>query len=151
MTRKILFGRLALAGCTLIAATQIGRAQMTMSESATAPVPGPYDISQLQFQTAGNVQPSGGFPVGFNYYWDASTTSPGKPGSTFTTGSNPGGYVLNSVTVLTIPVGAFVAQINVFVEGARHTVTYHRHCQLSQVAHRAWHHRTTAFCAGQSQ
>ena len=106
MTRKILFGRLALAGCTLIAATQIGRAQMTMSESATAPVPGPYDISQLQFQTAGNVQPSGGFPVGFNYYWDASTTSPGKPGSTFTTGSNPGGYVLNSVTVLTIPVGA---------------------------------------------
>jgi hypothetical protein len=86
----------------LVAATQIGQAQ-TMSESSTAPVPGTYDVSQLQFHATGSTaQPAGGFPNGFNYYWDANNNNPGKPGSTFTTGSNPGGYILNSVTVNTV-------------------------------------------------
>jgi hypothetical protein len=107
MTSKTLFGKLALAGCTLIAATTIGRAQPVMSESATAPVPGAYDVSQLVGHSPTlTTQPAGGFPTGFNYYWDASVTSPGKPGSTFTTGSNPGGYILKTVTVGTAAAGA---------------------------------------------
>ena len=57
----------------------------------TAPTPGAYDIAQ----TNGIV---GGFadtPPGLNYYIDNSS----PPGETFTTGSNPNGYVLGSAAI----------------------------------------------------
>lgn len=93
MTSKTLFGKLALAGCSLIAATTIGRAQVTITDIGPAlPTPGTYDVYQFLFQ-AGNPQPG---PL--NYYTDAGT----RVGSTFVTPSaNPGGYVLNSVTLKT--------------------------------------------------
>jgi hypothetical protein len=53
-----------------------------------APTPGPDDQSQL---TTGGVSN----PPGFNYYVNNNPA----PGQTFTTGSNPGGYILNSLSV----------------------------------------------------
>lgn len=57
--------------------------------SSIAPTPGPDDQSQLT--TPGGAQN----PPGFNYYVNNNP----PPGQTFTTGSNPGGYVLNSLSV----------------------------------------------------
>ena len=63
---------------------------------ATAPVPGPYDVSQLS--TAGQAN----MPDGLNYYTDnQSDHNAGEPGQTFTTGSGAAGYVLNSIAVKT--------------------------------------------------
>ena len=59
---------------------------------ATAPLPSGFDIAQLS--TAGNV----GNPSGLNYYSDDDAT--GVPGQTFTTGSNPDGYLLSSLYIL---------------------------------------------------
>ena len=56
---------------------------------ASAPTPGPEDISQL---TTGS-----GNPDGLNYYFDNAS----PPGQTFTTGSNPNGYLLTSLAVQT--------------------------------------------------
>ena len=71
-----------------------------MDIGATAPTPGTYDISQLSIsgnQTA---------PDGLNYYTDNQTGhSTGEPGQTFTTGTNPGGYMLTSVTLRTGGIG----------------------------------------------
>jgi hypothetical protein len=58
---------------------------------ATAPVPGADDISQLV------APPIYDNPDGLNYYFNNGT----PPGQTFTTGSNPAGYVLNSLSLLT--------------------------------------------------
>jgi hypothetical protein len=100
MKSKILFSKLALAGCALVAATTIGRAQPTFKDTGTttAPTPGANDIYQLLTGLANG--DSGGFG-GANYYDNNSGTStPGASGSTFKTGSgNPGGYILNSITV----------------------------------------------------
>jgi autotransporter-associated beta strand protein len=54
-----------------------------------APAGSGYDIAQLS--TAGNQ----GAPAGLNYYDDNGT----PPGQTFTTGSNPYGYTLNSLYI----------------------------------------------------
>jgi hypothetical protein len=75
-----------------MAATQISRAQLpaTLTElGATAPTPGASDQAQLF------CNPTAGNPTSLNYYWDNST----PPGQTFTTGSNPGNYVLSSVAL----------------------------------------------------
>ncbi|MGC3956972.1 MAG: hypothetical protein QM813_03090 [Verrucomicrobiota bacterium] len=58
---------------------------------ATPPTPGVDDISQLTTPAGPNN------PDGLNYYFDNGT----PPGQTFTTGSNPNGYVLNSLYVAT--------------------------------------------------
>ena len=58
---------------------------------ASAPTPGTYDIAQ----TNGIVGGYANTPPGLNYYIDNSQ----PPGETFTTGSNPNGYVLNSAAV----------------------------------------------------
>jgi len=96
MTKLKTSGRLALTGALLLAAAGAGRAQLaaTLTEisSATPPVPGTYDSAQLLCSAVT------GKPGGLNYYWDNGTPN----GSTFYTGSNAGGYVLNAVTLKTI-------------------------------------------------
>ncbi len=75
-------------------------AQTLTDIGTAAPTPGTYDISQLSIsgnQTA---------PDGLNYYTDNQTGhSTGEPGQTFTTGTNPGGYMLTSVTLRTGGIG----------------------------------------------
>ena len=71
-------------------------AAVTLTDiGATAPTPGTYDIYQL---TSG-----GGEPPSLNYYWDDGANNPtvGYPSQTFTTGSNPQGYILTSVALQT--------------------------------------------------
>jgi PKD repeat protein len=95
MKHNTLINRLALAGCALLAATQLGRAQIaaTLTDiGPTTPVPGANDQSQLLFRTGT------GNPDGLNYYWDNGS----PPGSTFTTGGNAGGYVLNTLALKTL-------------------------------------------------
>ena len=71
-------------------------AQTITDIGATAPTPGTYDISQLSI--SGN-QTS---PDGLNYYTDnQSDHGNGEPGQTFTTGANPGGYMLTSLAIRT--------------------------------------------------
>jgi hypothetical protein len=60
--------------------------------SNTVPVASGFDIAQLS--TAGNV----GNPSGLNYYSDNGAGA--EPGQTFTTGSNPDGYLLSSLYIL---------------------------------------------------
>ena len=97
MTSKTLFGRLALAGCLLIAATQISQAQITATLTdigVTAPVPGANDVSQLLDQGAAANAPG----MSTSYYSDNNP----RAGSTFTTGSgNSGGYILDTLAVKT--------------------------------------------------
>ena len=77
------------AGLALTVAVQ---AQVVLTDiGPTAPTPGPNDISQLTAATAAQK------PDGLNYYVD----NPSPPGQTFTTGSNPEGYVLTSLSILT--------------------------------------------------
>jgi hypothetical protein len=57
----------------------------------TAPTPGTYDVSQTNGVVGGNAAT----PPGLNYYIDNSS----PPGETFTTGSNPHGYVLGSASI----------------------------------------------------
>ena len=96
MKKMKIVSKLALAASLLLAATSPGQAQLagTLSEisSATPPVPGPYDSAQLLYSAVT------GKPGGLNYYWDSGTPN----GSTFYTGANAGGYILNSVTVKTL-------------------------------------------------
>lgn len=96
MKKTKIVSKLALAGSLLMAATGAGRAQLaaTLSEisSATPPVPGVYDSAQLLYSAVT------GKPGGLNYYWDSGTPN----GSTFYTGGNAGGYILNSVTIKTL-------------------------------------------------
>ena len=94
MIKRKLMGRIALAGCLLLAAAGISRAgsNCTIIESSSAPTPGAYDQSQLLEGTLNGTE-----PPGLNYYWNN-----GNPmGSTFTTGNNPGGYILNSLAIQT--------------------------------------------------
>ena len=79
----------AALGCASHARAQVAA---TLTDfGTTAPVPGANDISQLVAPVTYNN------PDGLNYYFDNAT----PPGQTFTTGSNPGGYVLNSLSLLT--------------------------------------------------
>ena len=71
-------------------------AQTLVDFGPTAPSVGPNDIAQLSSlgNTAAN---AGGKPEGLNYYIDNTN----NPGQIFTTGSNPSGYVLTSVSFMT--------------------------------------------------
>ncbi len=63
---------------------------------ATTPTPSPQDISQLSIAGETNM------PDQLNYYTDNQTDQhAGEPGQTFTTASNPAGYILNSLAVQT--------------------------------------------------
>ena len=75
------------------------RAQFTTSAvdfGGTDPIPGPDDISQLLTDNGSPDKPDG-----MNYYFDNGT----PPGQVFTTGSNPNGYVLNSMYIRTAGLG----------------------------------------------
>jgi len=75
-------------------------AQTLTDIGATAPTPGTYDISQLS--VSGNTSN----PNGLNYFTDNQTGhGNGEPGQTFTTGANPGGYLVTSVTLRTGGIG----------------------------------------------
>jgi hypothetical protein len=74
----------------IISAALLGQAgnapaQGVFDYGASAPTPGASDISQLTSQANSG-------PTGLNYYVDS-----GNPGQTFTTGSNPQGYVLSTL------------------------------------------------------
>lgn len=60
---------------------------------ANAPIPGPDDQYQTNFVALAQSPPPGG--GAFNYYVDANPS----PGQTFTTGSNPNGYVLSTLAL----------------------------------------------------
>jgi hypothetical protein len=82
----LFLSRLILAAGLLVAGGL--HAQPTIGDiGPNPPTPGPDDQSQL---TVG-----GGNPDGLNYYFDNGT----PPGQTFTTGSNPGGYTLNTLSL----------------------------------------------------
>src|ERR1019366_5221904 len=81
-----------LAAAALLLWTTGANAQVVLTDiGATAPVPGANDISQLT--------PASGAqnPDGLNYYFDNGN----PPGQTFTTGSNPQGYVITSLAIKT--------------------------------------------------
>ncbi len=96
MTSKTLFGKLASAGCTLIAAIGIGRAQTVTITDIGPAIPTLEAIAVVQT----NYPVVHGNPsANLNYYFDAAN----PPGSTFLTPSaNAGGYVLNSVAFKTM-------------------------------------------------
>lgn len=69
-------------------------AQSTINILGTsAPAPGPNDQYQTNFVAFGQSPPPGG--GAFNYYVNADPA----PGETFTTGSNPTGYILDSLAL----------------------------------------------------
>lgn len=76
-----------LAFAAILAVTLRAQTPIISDIGSSAPTPGPDDQYQL---TTG-----GGSPDGLNYYFDNST----PPGQTFTTGSNPGGYTLNTLAI----------------------------------------------------
>jgi hypothetical protein len=95
MKNKRIFGSLALAGSLLTAAIGISQAAQLGGADlgATAPTAGYYDISQL-LTTGDTVQlPDGSL----NSFYD-NTGSP-YVGSSFTTGPDSGGYVMNSLAI----------------------------------------------------
>ena len=79
---------LVAAALTLTSSTRAQQATL-IDYGATAPTPGADDASQLTYGS--------GNPDGLNYYFDNSS----PPGQTFTTGSNPNGYIMNSVYIQT--------------------------------------------------
>jgi uncharacterized repeat protein (TIGR03806 family) len=88
---------LAAAGWILAAAVVLGLTGAARGAAATltdigaaSPTPGTYDICQLNGTSSND-------PAGLNYF--DNNGSP--PGQTFTTGSSPGGYILNSVALKT--------------------------------------------------
>lgn len=86
-------------GCALVTAfiNWNARSQLVLTDiGAAAPTPGPYDISQLL--TTGDSAPE--TANGINYYDNNSgATVPGSSGQSFTTGSNPEGYVLTNLII----------------------------------------------------
>ena len=92
--------RLLLAfACVWLAAFTAGTAhsQLVLTDlGASAPTPGADDISQLL--TTGDTAPY--TANGINYYDNNSgETIPGSSGQSFTTGSNPEGYVLTNLVI----------------------------------------------------
>src|ERR1700733_14296889 len=97
MTSKTLFGRLALAGCMLMAATGISRAQLSGSDlGSTPPVPGHYDVSQLLTTGDTIALPDSS---GLNQFYDNTSGGTGEVGTSFTTGGNIAGYTMESLAV----------------------------------------------------
>jgi hypothetical protein len=83
---------MAWAAAAALLLTTAAQAQVVLTDiGSTAPTPGANDISQLTIPTGANS------PDGLNYYFDNGT----PPGQTFTTGSNPTGYVLTSLAMAT--------------------------------------------------
>jgi len=77
-------------GTNFSPAASVTIANYVMSDiGGSAPTPGANDISQL-LNTSQNDD-------SFNYYTDNGANNNGWNGQTFNTGSNPGGYVLNSL------------------------------------------------------
>jgi concanavalin A-like lectin/glucanase superfamily protein/PKD domain-containing protein/immunoglobulin I-set domain protein len=100
MKIKNLSGSLALAGCLLMAATGIGEAQLLGGADlgSTAPVPSPYDISQLL--TTGDTTALPDSANLNNFYDNTSPTQNGGGGyvgSSFSTSGNAAGYKMNSL------------------------------------------------------
>jgi hypothetical protein len=82
-------------------AAGVAQGQTLVDLGAAAPIPGPYDISQLA--TSGNKTS----PDGLNYYDDNQTSyGAGEPGQTFTTGANSTGYVVTSLAIRTGGLGS---------------------------------------------
>ena len=91
-----LWRKIVLTICAILLLAGAGHAQTLVDLGTTAPTPGTNDIAQLS--TTGNQT----FPDGLNYYTDnQSVHGAGEPGQTFTTGTNSGGYVLSSVSLMT--------------------------------------------------
>ena len=90
-------GRLALTGCLLLFTTGISRAQLLggSDSGAIAPTPGYYDIAQL-LTTGDTIQLQDG---SLNYFYDNTSGGAGEVGSSFTTGPDNGGYVMNSLSL----------------------------------------------------
>jgi len=83
--------RYAVAGvASVLAMAAQAQVPATLTDfGVTAPTPGVDDVSQLTTPLGANN------PDGMNYYFDNGT----PPGQTFTTGPNPAGYVLNSLSL----------------------------------------------------
>ena len=85
--------------CVWLAGFTAGTAhsQLVLTDlGVAAPTPGPYDISQLL--TTGDT--AAYTANGINYYDNNSgETVPGSSGQSFTTGSNPEGYVLTNLVI----------------------------------------------------
>ncbi len=78
------------AAAAVLLLTTTAQAQVAITDiGSIAPTPGLDDISQLVY---GNVAPDG-----LNFYWDNGN----PPSQSFTTGSNPQGYVLTSLALQT--------------------------------------------------
>ncbi len=105
-TRTRRFSALLLGTALVLAGS--ARAATLTDIGSTAPTPGADDQSQLST--------GGGSPPGLNYYFDNSS----PPGQTFTTGNNPGGYTLDTLTVSTacgsgqLPAGGQVYVLRVY-------------------------------------
>jgi len=84
-------GRASAAALLLLAAASV-QAQTMTDIGTNAPVPGLNDVSQL-------VQSATTKPDGLNYYTDNGQGNGLWAGQTFTTGSNPSGYILNSLAL----------------------------------------------------
>jgi hypothetical protein len=96
MTINTSLGRLAVAGCMFLFTTGISQAQLGGSDlGATAPVPSPYDISQL-LTTGDTIQLQ---DSALNYYYDNTSGGAGYVGTSFTTGGNAAGYEMTSLAV----------------------------------------------------
>ena len=96
MKINTLFGKLSLAACLLAAATGLSKAQLGGADlGSSAPIPSPYDISQL-LTTGDTVQLQDG---SLNYFYDNTSGGTGEVGSSFTTGGNAAGYTMNSLAL----------------------------------------------------
>jgi hypothetical protein len=96
MTINTSLGGLAVAGCMFLFTTGISQAQLGGSDlGATAPVPSPYDISQL-LTTGDTIQLQ---DSALNYYYDNTSGGAGYVGTSFTTGGNAAGYEMTSLAV----------------------------------------------------
>ena len=101
MKNNIRIAILVFATCAMAG---VGYAQVTLTDiGATAPTPGPNDISQLS--ASGNTTS----PGGLNYYTDdhVGWHNGGEPGQTFTTGTSPAGYVMTSIALKTGGLGSY--------------------------------------------
>ena len=93
---EFLFRRSAVAALFTLATTLFAQTPAMMTDiGATAPTPGPADISQLS--AAGDVK----FPDTLNYYTDNGANHGMWAGQTFTTGNSATGYILSTVSIFT--------------------------------------------------
>jgi len=95
-TRPIMSGLLLAVAAFLGWLNSAAGAPATLTDIGPAnPSPGTCDIYQLGNTTAND-------PGGLNFYDNnANNTGTTPPGQTFTTGNNPGGYVLNTLALKT--------------------------------------------------